>query len=269
MALIINGQVGWYSGAVKATDPDAAAFISAVSITNPTQISAIDQLVIGLKNANLWTKFKAIYPFVGGTAAKHRYNLKIPTTNFSDFYMTFYGFGTHSNNGWQADGTNSAADTSIIPSVHMNTNQNNMCFSAYVRNRPKGVLVGTDNNYRTALMPNNNGTSGGVMYYPLNTTNSMSRTPAPTNSGFYMNTRSDNTTVKLFRNGLLYDSTTNVTNGLDNLPILLGARNGYPASLYSDNEFAFASIGSGLTDAESLSFYNVVQAYQTTLGRQV
>jgi hypothetical protein len=40
-------------------------------------------------------------------------------------------------------------------------------------------------------------------------------------------------------------------------------------SSYSSRESAFASIGYGLTDAEALAFYNAIQAYQTTLGRQV
>jgi hypothetical protein len=34
-------------------------------------------------------------------------------------------------------------------------------------------------------------------------------------------------------------------------------------------EQAFASLGTGLTDAEVSAFYTAVQAFQTTLGRQV
>jgi hypothetical protein len=38
---------------------------------------------------------------------------------------------------------------------------------------------------------------------------------------------------------------------------------------YSTKECAFASIGDGLTDTEAGNLYTAVQAYQTTLGRQV
>lgn len=270
-----QGRVGWRTpsgggGSYTPTDSDAIAFITAASITDSTQKQAIDQLVIGLKSANIYSKFKAIYPFVGGIGGKHRFNLIKPTMLFSDFYLTFYGGGVHSATGWKCNGVDAAADTSIIPITHMASNQNNMCFSAYVRERPKGTLVGTDNLQRTVLVPNNTGTSAGVSYYALNSTNSsVTTTNLPLTGGFYMNTRLDNTNLKLFKNGVLNSSVTNVTTGLDNLSILLGARNGNPASLYSDNEFAFASIGSGLTDAEALAFYNVVQTYQTTLNRQV
>lgn len=256
---IIAGKVGF--------DLDAQAFIDAVGITDSTQKTAINNLVKELKQNSIYSKFKAIYPFLGGTAAKHRFNLIKPTTLFSDFYMTFYGGGTHSSTGWKCNGVDTSADTSIIPITHMASNQNNMCFSAYVRDTVNNVLVGTDNNHRTVLAPNRTGVG---MYYPLNSTNSMARTPAPTGGGFYMNTRLDATTVKLFKNGTLFDSTTNTTTGLDNLPIYLGARNGLPTpSVYSNNEIAFASIGSGLTDSEALLFYNAVQNYQTTLSRQV
>jgi len=68
MAIIQNGQVAWFSGVVApAVDADAQAFITAANITNTTQQSAIDTLVKSLKTANIWTKMKAIYPFVGGT----------------------------------------------------------------------------------------------------------------------------------------------------------------------------------------------------------
>ena len=38
---------------------------------------------------------------------------------------------------------------------------------------------------------------------------------------------------------------------------------------YTTKQCAFASIGSGLTDTEAANFYTAVQAFQTTLGRNV
>jgi len=267
---MILANHGIVSSSGASFDADALSFITAASITDNTQKTAINNLVKELKQNSIYTKFKAIYPFLGGTGGKHRFNLIKPTMLFSDFYMTFYGGGTHSATGWKLNGVDAAADTSIIPITHMASNQNNMCFSAYVRERPKGTLVGTDNLQRTVLAPNTSGTTTGLSYYALNSIyDSATTTNLPLTGGFYMNTRLDNTNLKLFKNGVLNSSVTNVTTGLDNLSILLGARNGYPASLYSDNEIAFASIGSGLTDAEATAFYNAVQAYQTTLNRQV
>ena len=52
-------------------DADAQAFITAAAITNANQQTAINTLVVSLKSYGLWTKMKAIYPFVGGSASSH------------------------------------------------------------------------------------------------------------------------------------------------------------------------------------------------------
>jgi hypothetical protein len=41
------------------------------------------------------------------------------------------------------------------------------------------------------------------------------------------------------------------------------------SAFYTTKECAFASIGDGLTDTEASNFYTAVQAFQTTLSRQV
>ena len=38
---------------------------------------------------------------------------------------------------------------------------------------------------------------------------------------------------------------------------------------YGNKECAFASVGLGLSDAEAANFYTAVQAFQTTLSRNV
>ncbi len=90
-------------------DPDAQAFITAASITDPTQQSAINQLVVDLKGYSIWTKFKAIYPIVGGSASSHKFNLKDPRDLDAAFRLTFSSGWTHSANGMLP--TNAFADT--------------------------------------------------------------------------------------------------------------------------------------------------------------
>jgi hypothetical protein len=53
---------------VAPVDADAQAFITAAAITDPTQQAAINTLVVDLKGYNVWSKMKAIYPFLGSTA---------------------------------------------------------------------------------------------------------------------------------------------------------------------------------------------------------
>jgi hypothetical protein len=70
-----NNNIGWgsshatsWAGATDivglTTDPSASAFIAATGITGATQQSAVDALVKGLKADGIWSKMKAVYPFV-------------------------------------------------------------------------------------------------------------------------------------------------------------------------------------------------------------
>jgi hypothetical protein len=49
----------------------------------------------------------------------------------------------------------------------------------------------------------------------------------------------------------------------------LGAIRQPTTTVFSNREQAFASIGDGLTDTQASNFYTAVQAFQTTLSRQV
>ena len=76
---IINGMGRWgvrTSAIISGNDTDAQAFITAAGITDTTQQSAINSLVTNLKGYGIWSKMKAIYPMVGGTANAHKFNLK-------------------------------------------------------------------------------------------------------------------------------------------------------------------------------------------------
>jgi hypothetical protein len=108
--LSLNGY--WTSKAVTLIiDSDAGAFITAANITELTQKSAINNLVIGLKDDNIWSKFKAIYPFVGGTASSHKFNLRDPRDSNDAYRLNFNGGWTHDARGIKGNGINTYADT--------------------------------------------------------------------------------------------------------------------------------------------------------------
>ncbi len=273
----IYGQVGWRAAAAvnpaSGPDADALAFISAATITNPTQQSAINTLVTDLKAANIWTKMKAIYPFVGGTAAQHRFNLKDPRTVNEAFYLEFFGGGTHSSTGYLPNGSTSYADTKLTPSVNLGASSAH--FSYYSRTAitsdSNNYVMGADNNVGfTAIILRNN-----VKYFRHTINNSSFEdagyTGALSTSGLFLGTQ-DGTNTKLFRNGtnIAQNTATDSRVARVNLPLFIGADNNVgTAATYTTAESAFASIGDSLTDAEAANFYTAVQKYQTTLGRNV
>jgi hypothetical protein len=57
---------------------------------------------------------------------------------------------------------------------------------------------------------------------------------------------------------------------LANIPYYIGARNfNNSGNGFSNKECAFSSMGDGLTDDNADKLHNAVQAFQTTLSRQV
>jgi hypothetical protein len=267
MSFLVNPY--WYGGC---DDPDANAFLTAAGITDPTISSAICTLVKSMKANGTWAKMNAIYPMVGGTATTHKFNLKNPADTNAAFRLSFVGGWTHSANGALPNGTNAYADTFLIPStslILLNTHLSFYSRTSATGNNQRDIAA-----FVLGSVPSFSlGTNTGVLisdHYWFST-NRMSRTIANA-QGLMLTSRTNNITHKSYRNGVQLGATDTVSNAGRAMPAIslyLGAANVTGASSFSSKQYAFASIGSGLTDAEALALYNSIQAFQTTLSRQV
>jgi len=258
------------------SDADATAFILAAGITDTTQRQAICQLVKDLKTYGIWSKMKAIYPFCGSTATQHKYNLKDPRDLDAAFRLVFFGGGSHSSNGYLPNGVNSYADTKLNLSLVLTNYSNNLSYYSRTNNNPSidfdmGVGTQLGNNSNSLFIKRSNDTAG----YDTGNASSINRISfANSNSlGFYNGSITANNSRKYYKNGVNQISNTNVLTQLNpNANLFIGAYNEYDlvrANYYGSKQCAFASIGDGLTDTEAANLYTAVQAYQTTLGRQV
>jgi hypothetical protein len=254
---------------IAAVDPDAQAFITAAAITNPTQQSAINTLVVDLKAYSIWSKMNALYPFVGSTASQQKFNLKDPRDLDAAFRLTFFGGGTHSVNGYLPNGTNAYADTFLKPSTSLTLNSSHL--SVYSRTTGVGGvdIGGAANSLNPGIWILNN-LGGGTSYVNSNGTGGIATTLYGANTnGFFINNRTISTELKFNRNAVSNTILQN-SSALTTVNISIGALTaGLGFSFYSNRQIAIASIGSGLSDTEAANFYTAVQAFQTTLGRQV
>jgi hypothetical protein len=255
-------------------DADAQAFIRAAAITDTTQQTAINNLVVSMKGYGIWTKMKALYPMVGGTAAQHKFNLKNPLDTDAAFRLTFNGGWTHSSTGALPNGTNAYADTKL--NTLNNLTKTSTHLSTYLRNNPipgQNYDMGnsSDNfgyfDVTVIISRYNNNTA----YFTVAEEFTSAASIASTDSiGFWNNTTNGSSTKRLFKNGSLI--TTHVaTNGTfaNNALYLAACNTNNTAQFFSNKETAFSSIGDGLTDTEAANYYTAVQTFQTTLGRQV
>ena len=262
----MSGNVG------KMNDPDASLFIQVSEITGSTQRGAIVDLVKDLKTNNLWSKMKAIYPFVGGTATTHKWNLKDPRDVDAAFRLTFTGGWTHSSTGAKGNGSNAWANTNL--NARNNLTNGDFSISCY-------VVTGTVNgsNYSGEINCNASpydpaGLIGlrvfnrllGSAQFNGGDDRTESAASSSTTLGYAIGSETSNSNRKFYKNNsLLATNTTNSTTLLQNgnLWLLWGGID------YATSELALVHIGSSLTDAEASSLYTIVQKYQTTLGRQV
>lgn len=246
-------------------DADYLKFVKKVvndggSLTT-TEKSAICTLVKQLKDSSLWGYLNVIYPMVGASAASCAVNLK-DTGNYN---LTFGGGEIiYSSIGirFHLIGTSSYADTHFNPNGILGQNDISLSFYSQDSVVVSSVEMGASSTgtiYKTYL----SASRAYAINSPFGNTyvNSDAR-------GFWMASRTESTTVNNYRNGINNSSSSTTSVSSPNLSIYLGSINdGGTANSGSDKACSFASVGKGLTSAQALTFYRIVQKFQTTLGR--
>lgn len=252
-------------------DADVVAYFSRVTTAggtlSATEQSAINTLVTDLKGYGIWNKMKAIYPMVGASAAACAQNLKS-----SSFTGTFTSGWTFASTGATPNGTSAYMNTGLNASTQLTVSSNNITIYSRTNN--------SKNSYEySAYASTTSGVYASIRWNDGNLYAVSAKESAPNgiiiinsnSTGFHQVNRQSNTSFKVFRNSATLATNTNSNTGtMPNLNIYLATFN-FNGSFgnYSNRELAFASIGDGLTDAEAANFYTAVQAFQTTLNRQV
>lgn len=258
------------------TDRDAAAFLEAATIYDSRQQRGIFELVRLLKQYDLWSKMKAIYPFVGGTATTHKWNLKDPRDLDAAFRLTFYGGVTHTSTGAAGNASNAYADTYIATTPNLTENSTHL--SLYSRtnkqeNSQEFAGYSGGNNVTSLFLRYTTNLSGSALYSAA--TGVLITSTATTDSrGLFVGSRTAVNVHKFYYNGVQRGTTATGTPTLyagNTAKISLFARNVNNTSreLWGSREFAFASAGDGLTDTDVQNLYYTVQRYQQILGRAV
>jgi hypothetical protein len=253
-----------------ANDADAQAFINATGISG-TDATAINTLVVDLKAASLWTKMLAIYPFVGGTSNTNSYNLK----NTGSFQITWNGTVTFSANGVQSDGTTGYGATGFVPSTVNSTTPITTSFHGSIYSRTAAANNSADFGVDTGtpqfqmLSKRSTGNFLGDNYTEATRINVSF---AENSQGLFTLSRTSQVLVTGLRNAAVL-GTESTSIDITQLPtsqiFVLAASDAGTAVDFSTRQLAWTSFGTGLSNAEVSSLYTVVQAYQTTLSRQV
>lgn len=257
-------------------DDDAQAFLTAASITDETISNAINVLVNDLKTAQIYANLRAIYPFVGGTADTHKFNLKDPRDLDAAYRLTFGGGWTHNANGITGNGSNTFADTFAVPATVF-AGQSGALLGLYSRTAAQAPANWYDMASTNASNLNNTilicRYSNDTAYFCFGSDQSFqyNKSSIGDGSGLFVSRRLSGVTSG-WRNGVKlgeaspsvnYTSTPSITIGCSHYSA--GANYRY----FTTRNYAFACIGFALSDSEMAALYSAVQAFQAALGREV
>lgn len=241
-------------------DPDAQAFFTAAGITNPTQQSAVNTFVLGLKAASLWSKLSALYPFVGGTASAHSFNLKDP----AQFQITWAGTVTHNANGITGDGSTGFGNTGIsIPTL----SQYDFQFGCYSRAFPSSdgglfassyAASGDSNRFYIDRSFGLFGAGIGASFSNI--------ADNPITGLISVGVRNNGASgYHLSQNGSDLETKTGAVDGRQT-GTLLFLKHG---TAFTNSNLALGYVSVAMSQAEEATLYGLVQAYETSLSRQV
>jgi len=255
-------------------DPDVLAYMTATGL-NASYEPALSVLVTGLKAKGLWSKMVAIYPFIGGTAALHKWNLKDPRDLDAAYRLTYVGpVGIHSNalgyqpnaEGQQLNG--GYADSHLTPRGVFDQDSTSLSYYSLANSPPKSRCeigcynwAGAGSRFHLIACY-----TGSLFYYGM-AEDGVTGTPVPASTGLFVATRTGPNTQSGYRNGVVVNTTAMPSNWLPDVPIWVGGINVFQDR--SDLPCGFASIGVGLSAQDNADLYSVVQAYQTALGRAI
>ena len=155
----IIGIYGYNDG----IDPAAAAYFAATGITGATQQAAIDNLVKSLKGYGLWSKMKAIYPFVTDTVNLASYTESSTGLNLGTTAITSTTIPSPTGSLNAVRFTRTGANPYVFQIFRLPPNTT-YTFSVYVKAASVSTSFGIYMNY-------NNGSSNlPVQYYTATTT---------------------------------------------------------------------------------------------------
>lgn len=291
--------------AYSESDTDSAAFITATGLTNSTHITSVRRLVSALKYEGLWTKLKAIYPFVGGSAAAHKFNLKDARDTNDAYRLVFSGGWTHDATGALPNGTNGWANTNLVMSSILTPY--NAAMGVYIQNDTTYSSNGWDQLTSMTEIGCGGNTTWVGQYeatgrscigvkvsstFPGASSRIFGGISGFQNSdgvcvtdakGFTMVNRVDSTSIKMQKSDQLSSIPTERSgvwnNGafLPTIPVSLAVFSSKAATTgtavsyggWSNRKQSFAFISEGLTDLEGLKLSRIVERFQQDLGRSV
>lgn len=266
--IILENSIGYVM------DVDASKVIEAIRSdgVQPTQamMHYTHYICSNLKSIGVWDKIKALYGFVGGTAATHKWNWKDMRDLDAAFRLSWNGGVTHSNLGIKGNGgITTFAETFILPSSAITLNSVHL--SCYVSNEltSTGMFLGTEEGGGTLRLA---GRYTDKIFFEQNDTNDTGVSYSGKTHGFWLSSRTSSNNKFVYNVNSNFIDQTKQSNSLANTRTirLLGNNNSGASTISYPSlcQFGFFSIGGGLTQQQAIQMSNIITFAQGILLRQ-
>jgi hypothetical protein len=253
-------------------DSDSSKIIEAVRSTGVVVTEAmrlyVDYIVSNMKAIGTWQLSNAVYGFVGGTAASHKFNWKDLRDVDAAFRLTYGGVVTHSANGMQGNGTTGFADTKLNASILTIGNTHLSLYGQSVTlNSSFDIGVYNPSQQATQAILLSAYYGGNVVRYDDGGDSNSLRPSTSSFEKYVVGTRNGNI-QRVYQNGRLIGERTASGGVMPNATFYLMAMNASGFSfLHSTRILKYVTIGSGLTDTQATQQSQIVTNAQNILNR--
>ena len=212
---------------------------------------------------------------LGGVSASCKFNAKNPIDTNAAFRLTFNGGWSFNASGATGNGVNTYARTFLTGSTldrysqHMSYYVGTQTFTSNGLEMGASKIIGGPDTY-TDFYCDFIAFGGNYRGGNINTTGSMGNdtTANSAMTGYYIVSRTSDTTSYITKNTSQIFSSTTVTNGTIPYDYYIGGRNDNGSLAYpNDRRASFVTIGSGLTPSEMTTLQSIVNTWATSIGR--
>jgi hypothetical protein len=252
-------------------DVDAQNYFNAnTAITSSADKNAINDFYLGLKSDGIYTKLKAMYLPIWGSAATCKWNLINPLDINAAFRLAFSTGWTFSSNGITP--LNAYTDTFLITNTAFATDHNkHLSFYNQINvTAANSSSIGSDNaSAGWCRMSVKSIGNAAMVFGGTGGTATIANTDS---RGFYIANRPNSTSSQIYKNGSLFanGSSANGSTSQISQSLLIGAARSNLAITYYDNkQCSFASIGESLNATQQLNLSSRVNTLMTYFGINV
>lgn len=256
-------------------DVDALAWIAAVTANSgtvgPATRGAVQTFIKAAKASAYWTKINRLNLFCGDQLAACLVPQKVGGGSATDTNFNFVSGDYSESTGLTGNGTSKYLDTGLSQATFGAGDRH---LSAYERVRAvpqNGEMLGCEPGGVVNTWAMGTGIVTTTQYFGSSTATGPSSTGNVV-GGHWVGNQVLSTEATIYKNGgsgVLLAGLTGATPGAANMAIF--ARKRAPSTLlrYSAATLSAYSVGTGLSAGDVAAFYTHMQAFQTSLGRQV